>query len=374
MTIAPVPPQLALVERKYATVRRALVVEAGVLVTIGVWLTVLELVADVTLGGLNWLIAVALALAPIPGLLALGIWLDRFEPEPVWLLARTFLWGAGVAVFISGIVNGVIWLAYGKFVVTVIGAPLFEEAMKGLAVLHVFRWRREHLNGVTDGIVYALFVGLGFAVVENVQYYGAAIEESSTMLAITVGVRGLLTPLMHPFCTMFTGVGLGLVVSRRGAVRWIVPLAGYCLAASMHALWNSDIGVYLYPVLFVPGFVIVSVLLVRQRTHQRRLLESFIAPELSTGLIDFAVFERLRSGGGSLRVALASMRTSDHPLHAWRELHHAAYTLAMYRHNVVRRLHDGSPPTAESAETEALLRERVGAAARRARHLVDCTV
>ena len=370
---ATTPPQLALVERKYATIRRALVVEAGVLVTIGVSLTVLELVTDVAFGGLSWLLAVALALGPIPGLLALGMWLDRFEPEPVWLLARTFLWGAGISIFISGIVNGVVELALGEFVARVVGAPLIEEAMKGLAVLHVFRQRHEHLNGVTDGIVYALFVGLGFDAVENVQYYGAAIEESSTTLAIVVGLRGLFIPFMHAFFTMFTGIGLGLAVSRHGAVRWIAPLAGYCVAVSMHALWNSGIGVLLYPVLFVPGFVIVSVLLVRQRARQRHLLEHFVGPEVSIGLIDAAAFEHLRSGGGSLRAALASMRTSDHPLHAWRELHHVAYTLAMYRHNVVRRLQDGSPPTADDAETDARLRERVGAAARRAPRFSNTT-
>ena len=68
-------------------------------------------------------------------------------------------------------------LAFGEFVARVVSAPFVEEAMKGLAVLYVFRRRREHLDGVTDGIVYALFVGLGFAVVENIQYYVAAIEE-----------------------------------------------------------------------------------------------------------------------------------------------------------------------------------------------------
>ena len=46
-----IPPQLALVERKYSTIRRALFVEAGVLVVIAGQLLVLELVADVAFGG-----------------------------------------------------------------------------------------------------------------------------------------------------------------------------------------------------------------------------------------------------------------------------------------------------------------------------------
>jgi RsiW-degrading membrane proteinase PrsW (M82 family) len=353
-------PQLVLVERKYSTMRRALVVEAGVLVIIAGSLLMLALAADVAFGGLRWLVAAALALGPIPALVALGMWLDRFEPEPVWLLARTFLWGAAVAVLAAGVVNVVVGLAFGGFVAAVVSAPFGEEAMKALAVLHVFRRRREHLDGVTDGIVYALFVGLGFAAVENIQYYRAAIEEGGvTGLAIVVGIRGLLIPFLHPFFTMFTGMGLGLVVNRRGAGRWIVPIVGYLVAVFLHAMWNSGIGVLLYPLLFVPGFVIVSVLLVRQRGHQRQLLERFIAPEVATGLIDGAALERLRNGGGSLRTALASMRRSDHPLHRWRELSHVSYTLAMHRYNVVQRWHKGCPPTANDAEVDARMREQI---------------
>ena len=181
-------------------------------------------------------------------------------------------------------------------------------------------------------------------------------------------MRGLLTPFLHPFFTMFTGIALGLVVNRRGPVRWIVPLAGYVGAVFTHALWNSGIGMVLYPVLFVPGFVIVSVLLVQRRFHDRSLLDRFIGPEVTTGLIDGAAFQRLRNGGGTLRVALASMRTSDHPLHAWRELNHAAYALAIHRYNVVRRWHNGSPPSARDAEADCRLRERMRATAQLAAH------
>jgi RsiW-degrading membrane proteinase PrsW (M82 family) len=269
------PPQLAMVERKYSTIRRALVVEAGVVVIIAGSLIGLEFLADVAFGGLDWVLAAALALGPIPVLLAIGMWLDRFEPEPVWLLARTFLWGAAVAILVAGIVNEIVKVALGDFLESVVSAPMIEEAMKGLAVLYVFRRRREHLDGVTDGVIYALFVGLGFAVVENIQYYREAIEKGGGAgLAFVVGVRGLLTPFLHPFFTMFTDIGLGLVISRRGAVRWIVPLAGYLVAVFMHALWNSGIGMVLYPVLFVPGFVIVSLLLVQRHFHDLCMAKS----------------------------------------------------------------------------------------------------
>jgi len=129
------PRQLAIVERKYSTIRHAFVVEAGVIVIIAGSLMGLEFLAKAAVGGLEWLLATALALGPIPVLLAIGVWLDRFEPEPVWLLARTFLWGAAVAIVVAGVLNEVVGLTLGGFVQVVVGAPLIEEAMKGLAVL-----------------------------------------------------------------------------------------------------------------------------------------------------------------------------------------------------------------------------------------------
>ena len=81
------------------------------LVVIAGQIVVLKLVANFAFGGFDWLLAVALALGPVPALLALGMWLDRFEPEPVWLLARTFLWGAAVAILTAGIVNNFVALA-----------------------------------------------------------------------------------------------------------------------------------------------------------------------------------------------------------------------------------------------------------------------
>ena len=168
-------------------------------------------------------------------------------------------------------------------------------------------------------------------------------EGGAAGLAMVVGVRGLLTPFLHPFFTMFTGIALGLVVSRRGAVRWIVPLAGYFVAVFMHALWNSGIGMLLYPVLFVPG---ICDRLGAARAPARPPAPPARALRRARGCdgADRRRCPRTPShAGSSLRVALASMRTSDHPLHRWRELNHAAYTLAMHRHDVVRRWHNGSP-------------------------------
>ena len=53
----------------------------------------------------QFFIALGLALAPVPLLLAAVLALDRMEPEPRSNLVFAFAWGAGVAVLVAGLIN-----------------------------------------------------------------------------------------------------------------------------------------------------------------------------------------------------------------------------------------------------------------------------
>ena len=53
-------------------------------------------------------------------------------------------------------------------------APLMEETLKGSAVLLLFLFKKDQFDDVLDGIIYAGVTALGFAMVENVEYYGGA--------------------------------------------------------------------------------------------------------------------------------------------------------------------------------------------------------
>src|SRR3954468_11141288 len=114
---------------------------------------------------------------------AFCLWLDRYEPEPRRLLAGGLLWGVFVATAISLFLEGV-----GGFVGGVsdkrmleLGAPLAEEASKGLFLLLLLWWRRSELDGVLDGIVYAGMVGVGFAFTENILYLASAYNGSDDL-------------------------------------------------------------------------------------------------------------------------------------------------------------------------------------------------
>src|SRR6478609_5757557 len=168
--------------------------------------------------------AALLAAVPVGPLVACFLWLDRYEPEPRRLLAGGLLWGVFVATAIALLLEGV-----GGFVgglsdktMLVLGAPMAEEASKGLFLLLLLWWRRSELDGVLDGIVYAGLVGVGFAFTENILYLASAYDGSGGVgpggvdaLTGTFVVRCLVSPFAHPLFTVCTGIGVGLAVTSR---------------------------------------------------------------------------------------------------------------------------------------------------------------
>jgi hypothetical protein len=56
-------------------------------------------------GVVPFVIALPLALLPVPLLVALVLWVDRLEPEPRGPLIFAFAWGAGIAALAALIIN-----------------------------------------------------------------------------------------------------------------------------------------------------------------------------------------------------------------------------------------------------------------------------
>ena len=117
----------------------------------------------------------ALAIAPVLICLVYMYIRDKYEKEPWRLLAVGVVFGAVLTFAIvqtQGIVVGFMPVlgqlgeaAYMSFAV----ASLVEEGFKFIA-LFLLTWRNNNLNESVDGIVYAVFISLGFAAVENVLY------------------------------------------------------------------------------------------------------------------------------------------------------------------------------------------------------------
>jgi len=198
------------------------------------------------------LIALA-AVAVSTGLLLIVVglvwWLDRYDREPLHLVAAVFLWGASVAPTVSvitvaalgRIVEGAVPAeSLGMFGISFFG-PFVEETIKAIGVLLVVLLT-DKFDNPTDGVVYGTAVGLGFAVTENFFFALGAIAESSGTgdILILVGGRTLLTAGVHALSGAVFGGLLGYaVLSPRRAVRVGWSLAGLVLAVALHSAWNT---------------------------------------------------------------------------------------------------------------------------------------
>jgi len=166
-------------------------------------------------------------------------------------------------------------------------APLTEEGAKGLFVVLLLWSRRNVIDGVLDGLVYAGLVGIGFAFVENILYFAGAYVGGPDFGKGGIGaatglfvVRGVFSPFAHPLFTSMTGIGVGIaVISRRRWVRIVAPLAGYLVAVALHASWNASafLGggkVFLLTYFFamVPGFFVLVGLAIWFRVREGAML------------------------------------------------------------------------------------------------------
>ena len=244
-------------------------------------------------------LVLAFAILPAFVYLTIANWLDRYEPEPWWMIVGAFLWGASVAVTISGIVNVLgsqlvsheLGAAAGDAYGASISAPFIEETTKGAALLAVFLWRRNELNGLLDGIVYASMVGLGFAMTENVQYYGEALQEGVGVFGQTFVLRGIVLPFLHPLFTSMTGIGLVLALRARSRrMRILAPVLGLGCAILLHSAWNTN-PVIFGPLLILPVFVLMLILIRRSIRHESTVVREYL-PE---GAVPKDDLERLAS-------------------------------------------------------------------------------
>lgn len=201
-------------------------------------------------GGVSQVLAaLTIPLVPVLGVSLLVSFIDRYEREPWLLLLAAFFWGAIIAIplvlLIERALNATLLAQIGGVdlagglthaAMQALSAGITEELLKGAGLLLLLVALRDEFDNVTDGIVYGLLIGAGFAMVENFIYFALSSNEELRFLLLG---RIALGWLSHSTFTALIGAGFGYAretADRRR--RWRAPLIGLFAAITLHALFD----------------------------------------------------------------------------------------------------------------------------------------
>lgn len=290
---------------------------------------------------------ISIIAATLPVIFYIGIiyWVDRYEKEPGWLLAATFLWGAVPSIIIAYVVNSLLGSPFYYFLneasadalVASLIAPIVEESIKGVAVLGIFLFWKDEIDSPLDGIIYGAMVGLGFALVENIFYYMAQYQLGGLEAwGWNVFFRGLVFGLNHALYTAVTGLGIAVArMSTNPLIKIFAPIVGLITAVFLHAFHNLAVSfgslVFLVGVLSDWGGIFLTLLIMLWALLQERSwLKRYLAQEVVLGTLTTRQYEIACSGRKRIRqrwhaMSIGGFSAYRHTLHYHNHLSELAY-------------------------------------------------
>lgn len=160
---------------------------------------------------------------------------DRWEPEARRPLLLCLLLGLGIsipALWLESWIIGQLTPVSGTLrvlLVSFVGIALVEETAK-LGALLLYPYRQPFFSESMDGIVYAVMIAMGLAVVENV-WYAAAYGWTTTLLRSVTAVPA------HALFAIFQGYYAGRAHFEPGRERPLL-LRALLLSILLHGLYN----------------------------------------------------------------------------------------------------------------------------------------
>ncbi|MGE2834608.1 PrsW family intramembrane metalloprotease [Mycobacterium sp. SMC-4] len=306
------------------------------------------------------------------------LWLDRWEPEPPRLLLFAFIWGASAAVVIALVLQILleVWLnpsldpeAAGTSAWTlVLGAPITEEAAKGLFLLLMMTGaRRNEMNSLTDCLVYAGLVGAGFAWLEDIMYI--ADGESLADSLLTAALRLIMAPFAHSLFTTMFALGVWFALHKRSTAAQLgCLLLGYAGAVLLHAMWNGSslLGVEAYFGLYIfwmmPIFALAVILAIYNRRREQKTVTAKLPGMVAAGVITPNEASWLRSiPTRKLAIAEATRIGGKQAGNSVRKFAHQIVELAFVRDRIDRGFGDPRVAALLTHETYAVYSARASA-------------
>lgn len=202
---------------------------------------------------------------------------DRYEQEPIALVAYCFGWGAFSGI-IAGILNALItgpYLGAG-------GAGLIEEPIKIIGVYWIARSKLlgNEFNNHLDGMVYGAAAGAGFAGLENFWYISEMVLNGAYPPFYAVLIRSF-TGVMHIAWSSMAARSLGLAKVMKGSIDRSDLIPGTLVSAVIHFIWN------IVPTMFSLGIIFPFML-----ESLRRMIRVALQDETNWGYEQFAPDEK----------------------------------------------------------------------------------
>ena len=136
---------------------------------------------------------------------------DKYDKEPIKLLGKFFILGIFISIigvlFEEFLINinkysGNDYIIYSSFIV----AGFTEEGLKAIFLI-LNTINEKNFNEKLDGIIYSIFLSLGFATVENIIYL--YFEDASNILSVSI-IRGIISVPAH----MMFAITMGYYISK----------------------------------------------------------------------------------------------------------------------------------------------------------------
>ncbi|EME23176.1 PrsW family intramembrane metalloprotease [Rhodococcus triatomae] len=276
--------------------------------------------------------------------------IDRYAHQSWKLIVLAFVWGAFAAPWamaanantpmleIWGKLFGQAWAADWGAGLT---APFTEEISKGLGLLLLIAIAPRLVRTAFDGFVLGAFIGLGFQILEDIQYaltssaaqFGANPVGNAMFTIVMRMTMGVAAHILYSavFCAgLVYFLGRPAEPRRRG-----LGLALMATAMLLHGIWDNIGGIaggntalmfLLWIGMIAIAIVVVTRVFAMTVPRERAFMRDVLAPEVATGVVTAEEVDTLagdrkarrsyrKRGGGR-----AERRQRDHVLEAVHDL------------------------------------------------------
>ena len=199
--------------------------------------------------------AIAFTCGLVPALFWLWFWLreDRKNPEPLLLIAITFIAGMAVVPLALPLQKWAMDIYVGSNLVLV--WVIIEEVLKYALAVALILWNRA-VDEPIDMIIYMITIALGFSALENTLFLISPLSSGAYLdSTLTNSFRFMGASLLHVLSSGTVGVFLAFAFYKDKMTQILFGMMGLCLAIVLHALFNffiievsggSILGVFLF--------------------------------------------------------------------------------------------------------------------------------